>query len=288
MTTPAAPTKRQRRKLKSHFAYARLPFSKTMWASHMFDSLCQRDLLDGLHLWLEVRGLALVTGQGGVGKSITLRRFISELDDAQFRVFDFTYLPSTVTGFFRSLCRKLGLPLRQHTTDLFDAVKDCLATFEQETGPHPLLVIDDADGLSAPVVDALRRLTAQQLDGEDRFNLLLSGTDDLLALLRHPSLETLRSRFSYTQSLRPFTLEDTRNYVRFHLERAELDGKTFSDEATKHLFSASKGIPRNINQLATQALIQAAVAGRDTIDGRLMTEVINAHPLYPRQQGEPA
>ena len=280
-----AATKRQRRKLKAHFGFSRIPFSKKMWATTMFDSASQRELLDGLHLWLEVRGLALVAGQGGVGKSITLRRFAAELDDARFRVFDFTYLPSTVTGFFRSLCRKLGLPMRQHTTDLFDAAKDCLATFEQEQGAHPVLVIDDADGLTAPVVDALRRLTAHELDGEDHFSLLLSGTDDLLGLLRHPTLETLRSRFSYTQSLRPFALEDTRNYVRFHLERAEIDLKTFTDDAIKRLFSAAKGIPRNINQLATQALIQAAVAGRDTIDGRLMTTIINAHPLYPSQQG---
>ena len=270
----------ERRRLRSHFGFSRIPFTKAMRSTMMFDSLGQRELLAGLRMWIELKGLALVTGESGVGKSISLRRFVQDLDDARYTIIEFTYLPTTVTGFLRSLNRKLGLPMRLHGADLFDQAQSLLVSHESEKGTHPIVLIDDAEGLKVPTIDTLRRLTAWQMDQEDHFSLLISGTDDLLRTLHHPELASLRSRVVYAQQLRAFTLEDTRNYVIFHLKRAEADTHLFSDEAGKRIFQASQGRPRAINQLATQALIQAAVVGRDTIDGRFMSELIGSHPLY--------
>jgi len=274
------PTKAQRRRLRSHFGFSKMPFCKSMWAAQMFDSSSQRELLQGLDMWIEVKGFSLVTGPTGVGKSITLRRFVQQLDDARFRVIEFNYLPCTVTGFLRSLNRKLDLPMRMHSSDLFDAAQSHLACFEQEHGSHPVVVLDDAEGLRVSAFDAIRRLTSYELDAEDRFSVLITGTEDVLDVLRHSDLAPLRSRVSYAQSLKPFGLEDTTNYVRFHLQRADADPKLFTDAAIKRLFQASQGRPRGINQLAVQALIQAAVQGRDSIDGELMANLIAAHPFY--------
>jgi type II secretory pathway predicted ATPase ExeA len=280
------PTTRQKRRLRAHFGFSKLPFGKTMWASHMFDSQSQRELLDALLLWSEVKGVALVTGPTGVGKSITLRRFIAELDEARFRVIDFTYLPSTPTGFLRSLSRKLGLPLRAHRADLFDAVQAHLQSYQQEHAVHPVLLIDNGEGLSVVILDLLRRLTCYEMDAEDRFSLLLAGTDELLGCFRDSALASLRTRIGYAHLLRPFTLEDTRNYIHFHLQRAEVDPKLISEDAIKRLFQASHGRPRSINQLAMQAFIQAAVVGQDTIDGAFLSHLIAAHPLYQLQAQE--
>jgi type II secretory pathway predicted ATPase ExeA len=280
------PTTRQKRRLRSHFGFSKLPFGKTLWAAHMFDSQSQRELLDALLMWSDVKGVALVTGPTGVGKSITLRRFITEIDETRFHVIEFPYLPTTATGFLRSLCRKLGLPLRQHRADLFDAVQTYLKSYQQEHGAHPILLIDNGEGLSIVILDLLRRLTCYELDAEDRFSLLLAGTDELLAGLRDPSLASLRTRIGYAHLLRSFSLEDTRNYIHFHLQRAEVDPKLVTDEAIKRLFQTSHGRPRTINQLAMQSFIQAAVVGRDTIDGEFLAHLIAAHPLYQSQGQE--
>ncbi len=61
---------------------------------------------------------------------------------------------------------------------------------------------------------------------------------------------------------------------------ADVDPKLFTDAAVKRLFQASQGRPRGINQLAVQALIQAAVLGRDSVDGNQMASLIAAHPFY--------
>ncbi len=274
-------TREQKVRLRTHFGLSRSPFTKYAWASKMFESAEQRELVCALRMWLEeIRGFASVSGPPGVGKSISLRRFIAELDDQRYRVFDFSYLPSTVTGFLRSLNRLLGLPMRLHATDLFDAAQKHLIGYQQEHGPHPVLLIDDAEGLTVPICDVLRRLTCYELDAEDRFSVLLAGTEDVVATLRHPQLEPLRSRVSYAHTLRPFRLEDTRNYIRYHLERADASGPLFTDEAVQRLFQASQGRPRAINQLAVQCLIAAAAAGRDQIDGDFVKARVQDHPLY--------
>lgn len=285
MTNPA--TKKQMRRLRSHFAFTKMPFSKFMWAANMFDSCGQRDLTHGLQMWTEVKGICLIVGPSGVGKSITIRRFISNVDESHFRVIEFPYLPSTVTGFLRSLSRKLDLPLRLHSSDLFDAAQAYLTSHQQEHGSHPLIVLDDAEGLRVPVIDAIRRLTSYDLDSEDRFSVLLSGTEQFVNKLADPTLTPLRSRFTYSYTLRPFGLEDTTNYVAFHLARASVDPKLFTADAVRNLFHASHGRPRSINQLAIQALIQAAVQGHDAIDGEFMSHLITTHPLYQSHGAKP-
>lgn len=278
--TPTLPTHHKLR-LQAHFGFTRVPFNKNLRAMDMFDSREQRQLLRGLLLWSQVGGIALVVGPTGVGKSITVRRFLAELDEARFRVLHLTSVPTTPTGFLRAVNRALGLPMRLHTVDLFDQAQRNLTDRKIDEGPHPLLVLDDAEGLSVELLDLVRRLTAYALDSEDRFSVLITGTDELLRTLRDPRLQPLCSRVGYARPLRPFTLEDTRNYVMFHLTRADGPKELFSDQATTVLFHASVGTPRSINQLALQALIQAAVEGRDAIDAEFVEDVVNAHPLYP-------
>ncbi len=272
----------QKRRLQAHFGFTGVPFRKNVRALKMFDSASQRELWHALRMWLEVQGLAVITGPTGVGKSITTRRFAVDLNDARYKMLRLGQAPTTPIGFLRSLNRLLGLPMRRHAADLFDQARDHLTSYAESHGPHPVLIIDDAEGMKPAALDLVRRLTHWELDAADRFSVLIIGTEDLLTTLRRPELASLRSRFSYACQLRPFSLEDTRNYIRFHLEGAGVEAGLFSDEAAREIFLASEGAPRRVNQLAVQALIHAAVKGRDELDGRFLVDLITHHPLFGR------
>jgi len=116
--------------------------------------------------------------------------------------------------------------------------------------------------------------------------VLLSGTESIISLLADPSLSSMRSRILYSCALRPFGFEDTVNYVRFHLHRADANQTLFSDPAIKRIFQASHGRPRSINQLAVQALIQAAMHSLDIIDGDFIAQILAVHPLFQHQPGD--
>ena len=270
----------QKLRLKAHFGFDKVPFCKNLWVSEMFDSRSQRDAVAALRMWVEIRGIGTLTGPVGVGKSVATRRLVQALDDTRYRVVLLPSVPATPHGFLRAINRALGLPMRLHLTDLFDQAHAHLTSRSAEDGPHPVLVLDDAEGTSVENLDLLRRLTAYALDSEDRFSVLLSGTDDLLRILRDPRLEPLRSRIGYASTLRPFGMEDARSYVAFHLARAGVRADLFTDDAVRRLFHASLGKPRSMNQLALQALIHAAVEGRDVLDGAFVQAQIASHPLY--------
>lgn len=273
-------TKTEQKRLRAHFGFDKMPFSKYLKVNAMYDSKSQRELCLGLEMWLDVGGLALVSGPTGVGKSITLRRFANSLDDAKYKVYTITSPPATVHGFLRLACRRFGLPMKHFTVDLFHAAQHFLINHEQELGTHPLLIVDDAEGLYPDVADVLRRLTVFDLDAEDRFSLLLAGIDSLLQVLELGILAPIRSRFSFGHALKPFGFEDTQNYIHFSLRNAGSDIHLFSDDAIKRIFHLSQGKPRVINQLCTGALICAAVKGKDKISDFFFKTFIADHPLY--------
>ena len=273
----------QKARLQTHYGFKRIPFSKYLKANEMYDSKSQRELREGLEIWKEAGGLALVTGPTGVGKSITLRSFAGSLDNNKYAVYSVPSPPSTVHGFLRFISRRFGLPMKQYSVDLFDAAQKFLVNHEKDHGTHPMLIVDDAEGLYPDVADVLRRLTIYDLDAEDRFSILVSGIESLLQVLELGILAPLRSRFSFGQRLKPFGFEDTQNYISFQLNRAGGDENLFSDEAIKRTFHLSQGKPRTINQLCIGALIVGAVRGRDKIDGPFFKAVIAEHPLYQNQ-----
>jgi len=281
MNTPL--TKIDKRRLSAHYGFEKMPFSKYLKATDMYDSKSQQELRVGLDMWLDVGGLALVSGPTGVGKTCTLRRFAGSLDNNQFAVYNIDSPTATPHGFLRLVCRRFGLTMKQYTVDLFHAAQQFLMAHEQERGTHPILIVDDAEGLYPDVADVLRRLTVYNLDAEDRFSVLVAGIENLLQVLELGVLAPLRSRFSFGHSLRPFGFDDTKNYIRFHLNRAGGDENVFLDNAVKRIFNASQGRPRTINQLCIGALILGAIRGRDKIDGPFFKAFIADHPLYQNQ-----
>jgi type II secretory pathway predicted ATPase ExeA len=279
VNTPTLPIE-QKRRLQAHFGFTGMPFRKNAHAHSMFDSQSQRELRHGLHLWLEIRGLGLVTGPSGVGKSISVRRLVEELPAERYAVHHVGQIATSPSGCLRALARRLGLRGRLHLADQFEDLREALARHEDDHGTHPVLILDDAEGMRPEALDLVRRLTAHEGDGVERVSILLVGTEDLLTTLRDPSLAPLRTRFGYACQVRAFGMEDARNYVRHHVVAAGGPEKLFSEPAITTLFSASQGIPRQVNQLALQALVDAVVRGRDTIDEALMKRVLQAHPLY--------
>lgn len=266
--------------LKSYFGFSKIPFTRHMWATKMFDAAAQRELIDSLHLWLETRGIAILYGPAGVGKSISLRRFKAELDDRRYDLFYLFNLRITTTGFLRSLCRALALPLLYHQADLFDAISSFLAQYEERNRKHPIIIFDDGDGLSDPLIELLRLLGNFEMDSEDRFSFILSGSQRLALKLKQPQNEAFRQRIVFSHSLRSFSIEDARNYIRFHMERCEGPPELFTDEAIQLIFHIARGLPRVINQIALQAIIRAAVRKVDRIDQGFLKQQVFQDSLF--------
>jgi general secretion pathway protein A len=272
--------KTERTHLTSYFGFSKVPFTKYMWSKKMFDASSQRELIDGLHFWLETKGVALLCGPPGAGKSISLRRFKEELDDRRYDLFYLFNLRITPIGLLRSLCRTLALPLLYHQADLFDSISAFLDQYELRTGKHPIIIFDDGDGLSDRLIELLRSLGNFAMDSEDRFSFILSGSQKLASRLKQPQNEAFRQRIVFSHNLRAFTIDDARNYVRFHLERCEGPKELFAEGAIQLIFHVAKGLPRVINQVALQAIIRGAIRKVDKIDESFLKQHVLNGSLF--------
>jgi type II secretory pathway predicted ATPase ExeA len=272
--------------LKAYFGFTKMPFTKYMWASKMFDASSQKELLHGLGLWLQTRGIALLYGPAGVGKSITLRRFKNDIDDRHYDIFYCFHLRLTPLGFMRSLSRLFGLPVLYHQADLFDALNQHLGQYQQRFNKHPLIIFDDADALRDDLLELLRLLANFDMDSEERISFILSGSHKLAARIRNPQNESLKQRIGFSHQLTGFTLDDALDYVRFHLQRAEAPAELFSNEAIQTIFHLAQGLPRVINQIAMHALIRAAIANKNKIDETFLKNYVMTNSLFDSKLDE--
>lgn len=269
-----------KQRLQAAFNFRRMPFIKNMWAKHMFESDSQNEMRDGLSLWSDIRGVSLICGPNGVGKSISLRRFCNDLSNKKFQVFYLCTLTSSPLGFFRSLSRTLGIPVHQFINDIYDAISQYLRDYEQQQRKHPIIIIDDADSLGDTLLEMLRRLMNFEMDREDRFSLVLAGETALSSRIKEPNNRALHQRISFAHHLRGFSLNDTKKYVEFHLERADGPLDLFTETAVGLMFNQSKGYPRVINQIAILSLIQAAMRNESKISDKFIKKHVMGNPLF--------
>ncbi len=265
--------------LQKWFKFQKIPFTKYMWASKMFPSRSQLELITGLRYSLEIKGISVAIGPPGVGKSITLRRFKEELPLQEFQIFYLWNMRSSPQGFLRSLCRVFQISPSVYVADMFDALSSHLFSLEENLGKHPILIFDDCDYLTRDVIEYLRLLMNFQMDSEDRFSLVLCGTEVLQAHLKEQANMAFRQRVTYSQTLKPFTADDTRDYIVYHLHRVDAPTELFTDGAVKLIFQYSRGYPRVINQVAIQSLIQAAIFKKEVIDEHLIKRHVQPNLL---------
>lgn len=276
----------ERVRLQSFFGFNKIPFTKYIWSSKMFEARSQRELLEGLHYSLEVRGISLVIGSPGSGKSITLRKFKDELSPQYYQPFYLWNTRVSPVGFLRSLCRTFQLPLRPYIADMFDAVNIYLGGLEDTLGKYPVLIFDECDNLSREVLEYIRLLMNYQMDSEERFSVVMCGTEKLQNILREHAHTAFRQRITYCHKLRPFSFEDARAYVNYHLTRVDGAPEVFSDGAVDLIFQMSRGLPRVMNQVAIQSLIHAAIHKKERIDENLIRRNVDINLLIELPEEE--
>jgi type II secretory pathway predicted ATPase ExeA len=144
-----------------------------------------------------------------------------------------------------------------------------------EAGRKPVLLIDEAQLIPGHATfEELRLLTNFQLDDRNLLALVLMGQTELKERLDRRPYRALRQRIGMQYHLGPLNPEETRGYVLHRLKVAGRDAPLFDDEALNSLFEHSGGIPRRINVLAGNALIEGFGRGAEVIGVDVIEDVV--------------
>jgi hypothetical protein len=150
-----------------------------------------------------------------------------------------------------------------------------------QSGETAVLIVDEAQNLSVPVLEEIRLLTNLETSTDKLLQIVLSGQPELEYKLNQPQLRQLRQRITLRCKTHPLSLEETQEYVQSRLQVAGANGRpVFSREAIETVHLYSRGIPRVVNLLCENALISGFVDQKSPIPGETVEEVAREFQLH--------
>jgi type II secretory pathway predicted ATPase ExeA len=252
--------------LQPYFGFTRLPFRAAIAAAALYRSHAHEEAKARLSFLIGQGALGLLTGEVGAGKTCAARAAVAALDQSRHTII---YLPNPAIGargLYISIVSSLGERPRFHTATLIPQAQELLARERTERGKQVLLILDEAHLMSPEQLEALRLLTNAEMDSQAPFAAILLGQPSLRRRLRLGSFAALEQRIALRYELPGMDAKETSSYLRHHLALAGRDDPLFSDDATALLHETSRGIPRALNNLATQALVACYIEQKSIVD----------------------
>jgi len=254
-----------------YFGLQAFPFATSPDPRFYYPSVKHREALACLLYAVEQRkGFGLVSGEVGAGKSMLCRaaieRFGERVDTALI-----VHTLLTPKQFFQAVCEEFGIPTKSRSKiQLINAIKKYLVE-RHEMGRTVVLMVDEAQDLSRDVLEEVRLLGNLETSSEKLLQILLIGQPELRLIIAAPELRQLNQRITVKFHLGALSRDDVGGYISHRLKVAgAADNGIFDADAKAEAFLASAGIPRLVNVICDQALLQSYVNDeriirRDTI-----------------------
>ncbi len=221
------------------------------------------------------KGFIVITGEVGTGKTLLVRCLLAELRKNNI-AFGYVFNPLlSTTEFFQYIMADLGLQYsgRSKTEMLLDLNRFLIQRHAR--GLITALVVDEAQCLRPELLEEIRLLTNLETSQQKLLQIVLMGQPELEGVLDSPSLRQLKQRVSLRCQLLPLDEQQTHSYVLSRLERAGASAEPaiFEPEALSKIFEYSRGIPRLINNLCENSMVNAFARQQHTVTGDMISEV---------------
>src|SRR5919201_4070009 len=232
-----------------HFGLKEPPFSITPDPRYLYMTERHREALAHLLYGIgQGGGFVQLTGEVGTGKT-TLCRCLLEQVPPEVDVALLFNPKLTSFELLAAVCDELRIPYPEGTTSLkvlVDALYRHLLDAHAR-GRRTVLIVDEAQDLSAEVLEQIRLLTNLETTREKLLQIILIGQPELITLLEREDLRQLAQRITARYHLEPFAADETRAYIRHRLQIAGRTRGLFTEAAMRTVHAASRGIPRLIN-----------------------------------------
>jgi general secretion pathway protein A len=250
-----------------HFNLSQDPFQNEPDLRFYVDSAYHRDAQLRMERGLrQCKGLCVLTGEGGTGKTLLARRILDNLEEEMFDANLMVMLAGAAdaTAVLGRFARQVGVadPSEDRST-LLAQLYEKLAIV-REDGRHTVLILDDAHILSREAMAEVCGLLNLEYEDRRLLSLLLVGVPGLDVMLSHDP--SLGARVDVRVHLSPLDLENAKGYLRHRLSVVGGSPDLFTDAAVAALFKFGRGRPRLLNTLADNALFEAYLEGQKRVD----------------------
>ena len=249
------------------------PFGKSPDPAMLYLSPRHQEALARMEQAVEDRELLLLTGEIGSGKTTLSRALIDRLGKE--------YFPALIINprlspnqLLRQVARRLGASQpRYFKSDLIEQIFELVFKFYQK-GICPVLIIDEAHLIPCrESFEEVRLLTNFQLDEENLISVILIAQPEIYRRLSRPIYEALRQRIGLRYHLEPLEEKEVEHYIAFRLKKAGRTKPLFTDSALERVWIYSAGIPRKINNICANALLEGFARQKKLIDQEIIEDV---------------
>lgn len=242
-----------------HFALTRYPFETSIEADRLFPGQALKEAEARIEHVIERRGIGLLTGEPGCGKTSVLRRVAAGLHPGRHTLIYVALTTGSVLDSCNLIGAELGCPPAVSRYQAWTAIRGQISRLITESRQCPVLVVDEAHLLRTEVIEELRLLTNFEMDADSRLCLLFVGLTTLRRRLALAVFESLTQRLAMQHHMNGLARDEIEPYLqaRLTLAGAPADLPLFEPAAIEAMSLSSNGIPRLVNRIAHYALIAA-------------------------------
>jgi general secretion pathway protein A len=270
---------------KEFYGLEDYPFTLTPDPRFIVFTPSYNEVLASLYYGLEnAKGLIVLTGEVGTGKTTALRWILRRLDASVLAAYVFNPRLS-IDEFYHHVTQMLGIKNWNNKAELLQILGRVLEE-RHLRGLRTVLIIDEAHELSDYVLEEIRLLMNFESDNAKHLQIVLTGQPELREKLNQPNLRQLKQRVALRCKMHSLPdVDETERYITERLLIAGSDQPNiFTPGAVDFIFQCSEGIPRQINNLCDNAMLSAYAAGEQIIGRAVVEEVADNLDLLPRKE----
>ena len=251
------------------------PFALSPDPEYLYLSRVHREALDSIRYGIESRaGFIVITGDIGAGKTTLLQTILQRLDDRTVvaRLVNTTLEPREL---LEAILIEFGLDTTGKSKPALLRDLGQFLVRQRTEGRRPLLVVDEAQNLSAAGLEEIRLLSNLETEKSKLLQILLAGQPNLRDTIASAELEQFRQRVAVSYHLIPLDVQETAAYIHSRLDHAAIGAPPrFPADAAELVHRRSGGVPRIINVICDAALVFGYAEERRQIDLTLIQDVV--------------
>jgi general secretion pathway protein A len=254
----------------AYFGLKFMPFNKEQDSCDFFQSYDLKESLGRLNYIKQHRGIFLLTGEPGGGKTSVLRSFVDQLNPQSHECHYTPLATVSRNEVYRQLNGLLRLNPAMSKSKMFEQIQAAIWDKYRHQGITPCVILDEAHLMEVQTLQELILLTNFKMDSKVPFILILAGQPDLRELLGRRALEPLNQRIGLRYHIAGLGFDECRPYIEHHLKRAGRKEPLFDDNCFEMIHQLSQGLPRKIGNLCKNAMSYAQLKGLQKIDSEII------------------
>src|SRR5690242_20101717 len=279
----------------SFFGLRENPFRANPDPRYLFFSSSIRRALNELTIGAQTgKSLIVLTGEAGTGKTSLINQLLATLRRQETPVSFVFNSHLDINNLFEFVLTDFGVKFDTKQNPNLRSLLSQWLVQHYMPGRAPVIILDEAQGLSPAVLEEVRMLLNMEVGGESLVRIVLAGQPELDQKLHRAELRQLRQRIMVRCRTTPLSVEETYGYIRHRLRVAgSPDGAAFSQAAMEAVHFYSAGIPRVMNLVCEHSLINAYSDGVRPVEPEIVENVAwefrfdDFRPLPSRSSNQP-